>query len=979
MRKFSVSKVFLSLALVFQIFSIYGLDPKKETFLFKNDIWKVEQGLPQYSVFAITQTSDGYLWFGTQEGLARFNGIRFDVFDRDRYESIKSNYITCLVEDREKTLWIGTEGGGIVSFKNNTFSLYTTDNGLLSNNIKVLFIGSDNSIWIGTESGLSRLKNNKIENIVFPKNRVSSSNISAIFEDKNGEIWIGIEGSGIVNLKKGDSGFSISSTFFPELDVSTILADHNGQLWVGTRNSGLVRLEDKKGIFYTKKNGLSSNYVTVLCEDRDSNLWIGTHGGGLNRLQDGKITVYRSRDGLSNDIIWSIYEDVEGNLWVGTHGGGVNQLKDTKVFSYTQKHGLLNDDIRGIFQDSRGNIWIGTGNNGICLFRDKKFYSYTTRDGLVSNKVFAICEDKKGYMWFGTYGGGVSRFRNGRFKNYTTREGLSSNFIRSMYCDSSGDVWIGNYGSGLDCFSGGRIKSYKKKDGLSHERISIILEDSKGYLWVGTIGGGLNRIKDGKIEVFDREKGVAHNNIFSLYEDNEGVLWIGTYEGLNCYKDDRFYSVKKKDGLFDNLLFSILEDNAENLWMSCNKGIFKVSKSELEAFWDGKTNIVHSTSYGIDDGMASNECNGVCQPAGWKSVDGRLWFPTIKGVAVVDPQRMRINRVLPSIVVEKIVINENDYSKGEKIVVPPGNGNVEINYAGLSFVDPKMVVFKYRLEGFEENWKDAGTRRAAYYTNIPPGNYVFKVIARNNDGFWNNTGSSIGFYLKPDFYQTLWFQIAVVLCVGLLGFGIYLMRVKQLKKNKRELENLVNERTRQLADANEELQRLATMDGLTGIANHRRFIEFFESEWRRAIRNARPISLIIADVDFFKLYNDTYGYQAGDECLKKIAVAINRTVNRSGDLVARYGGEEFIVVLSETDDVGTLEIAKKLKLEVEEMGIIHDVSSVSGYVTISLGCATVIPVKDFDSSSLIKAADEALYQSKEGGRNRITVHGHSAY
>ena len=371
--------------------------------------------------------------------------------------------------------------------------------------------------------------------------------------------------------------------------------------------------------------------------------------------------------------------------------------------------------------------------------------------------------------------------------------------------------------------------------------------------------------------------------------------------------------------------------------MSCARGIFKVAKKDLNDFTDGKINTIQCVSYDKMDGMGNAECVGLGQPSGWKSRDGRLWFPTLNGVTVIDPDHMKFNKKPPSVTIEKMVVDEVVIDLSEKnLNFFPGKEKFEFQYTALSFLIPERIFFKYKLEGFDKKWQDVGTRRVAYYTSIPPGQYSFKVIACNNDGVWNNTGTSIDFYLKSYFYQTWWFYLMIVFICILSGFGIYRLRVNQLKKREKKLEKLVTQRTHQLEDANQKLRQLATSDGLTGIANFRRFQEFYDSEWKRSVRSTHPISVILVDVDFFKLYNDTYGHQAGDKCLKKIAGILNSAAQRPGDLAARYGGEEFIMVLSDTDRDGTSYIAEKLRKEVENLKIIHETSDIGEYITISL-------------------------------------------
>jgi diguanylate cyclase (GGDEF)-like protein len=427
-----------------------------------------------------------------------------------------------------------------------------------------------------------------------------------------------------------------------------------------------------------------------------------------------------------------------------------------------------------------------------------------------------------------------------------------------------------------------------------------------------------------------------------------------------------------KEGLFDDNVYEILEDDLGNLWMDCNKGIFRVSKKELGDFAEGRVRSISSVAYGAADGMKSSECDHA-SPGGLKTRDGRLWFATIRGVAVIDPADIKVNQVVPPVIIEELIVGRRAGGFPEGARLPAGSRVFEFHYTALSLLAPEKVKFKFKLEGFDEDWVDVGTRRVAYFTNIPPGPYRFRVIACNNDGVWNRAGASFTFVLKPHFYQTIIFYVLCGLGLAAMALGGFRIRINRLKAHEKQLTLLVEERTEELKRANQELEHISLTDKLTEIANRRSFDAFLDREWGRCLREGRPLSLVMADIDFFKAYNDTYGHQAGDECLQKIAHVLKTSVNRAGDLAARYGGEEFIIILSETGTEGAATVAKKFSSAVQALRIAHETSKVSAHVTISLGCASCIPSRESGASSLLKAADGALYQSKQGGRNRISI------
>jgi diguanylate cyclase (GGDEF)-like protein len=413
-----------------------------------------------------------------------------------------------------------------------------------------------------------------------------------------------------------------------------------------------------------------------------------------------------------------------------------------------------------------------------------------------------------------------------------------------------------------------------------------------------------------------------------------------------------------------------LEDEKNNLWMSCSKGIFRINKRDLDAFDKGWLRAIPNTSFGTSDGMRTNECNGGA-PAGWKTRDGKLWFPTSKGVVMIDPANIRNNTQPPPVIIERVRIDNVEADPNQHASLAPGRGELTFNFTALSFVAPEKVKFRYRLEGFDDEWKlETGKTREVHYTNIPPGEYTFRILACNNDGVWNEKGTAFQFYLKPHFYQTFWFYTLCAAMMGLIGVATYRLRVARMKSREAELVRLVEDRTRQLEEANHRLHWLSYVDGLTGITNRRRFEETLELEWGRAKRGGTPLSLIMVDIDHFKLYNDTYGHQSGDECLRDVATSLAKSLNRAGDLVARYGGEEFVVILPGTGVEGATQVAESMRATVEALGIENRESPIRGTLTISLGVATAFPEKGISPEKLLAAADQALYRAKHEGRNR---------
>lgn len=791
----------------------FALDSDKELAQYSHNVWRTESGLPQNTVRAIAQTRDGYIWLATDGGLVRFDGTRFTIFDRHTDEAIKSDSIQSLLEDHAGNLWVGTDAG-LLGYSNGKITGYSTRDGLASDRVSSLYEDHTGTLWIGTPNGLSRFRDGRFTSYTINEGLPSNS-VSAIYEDRRGSLWVGTPG-GLARF----GGEQVAEVYaikdgLPANNVSAIYESRDGSLWFGTPG-GLVRFAADRFAVYTMSDGLANNMVWAIHEDRAGMLWIGTDGG-LSRLTNGRFVTLTVQDGLADNSVYSIYEDSAGNLWLATPGG-LTRWRAGRLDSYTAQAGLSGNVVLSVLEDREGNLWVGTESGGLDLFKDKKFTTYTASEGLASDLTWAVYETRDGAMWMGTQSGltqikggkpktfttkeglasnivralkedragalwigtpaGLCRWQNEKFDTYTVLDGLSSNAVWALEEDREGALWIGTLG-GLTRLKDGKFTVYTAEDGLSDDAILALGATADGTLWVGTRSGGLNRFKDGK---FTNEQQLSDNSIHAIHEDADGALWIGTRNGgLNRFKDGRLVACTTKNGLFDDCVFQILDDGKDNLWMSCTKGVFRASRQQLNDFADGKIQYVSSVSYGTADGLRSRECTGGGQPAGWRSRDGRLWFPTIKGVAMVDPQHLKLNEQKPPVVIEQVIADDKPVDMRAEVKLSAGVYRLEFQYTGLSFVAPEKVRFKYKLEGFDRDWVEAGARRVAYFTSVPPGDYTFRVIASNNDGVWNEEGAAFAFYIEPRFYQTYWFYLLLLVIAGLAGWGIYHLRIKRIK------------------------------------------------------------------------------------------------------------------------------------------------------------------------------------------------------
>ena len=782
-----------------------ALNPRESVTQYLVNSWQSENGLPEISVQAIAQTRDGYIWAGTHEGLVRFDGVQFKVFNTGNTEAEKDDDIAALLAGPDGSLWVGTRGG-LVRFKDGEFTSYSKDEGMSSNIVKALCLGTDGSLWIGTwGGGLNRFKNGAFTAYTTSEG-LSSNSVTSICESKDGGLWIATLDAGLCRFK--DERFKVYTTKdgLPANTLKAVCEEKDGTLWIGTDDAGLSRLKNGRFTSYSSKNGLSNNHVAAVFQDRDASLWIATQGG-VSLLRNGAFSKFGLENGLSNELVTSFCQDIEGSIWIGTRGGGLSRLKDGKFTVYTTQDGLTDDRTGCVYQDREGAIWIGTYHRGLSKFKDGRFTTYSSENGLFGTQVFAIHEDRNGAVWIGT-DDRLNRLENGKFTYYGTEEGLSHNVVQAISESADGTLWFGTYGGGLNRFKDGRFTAFRANEGLPNDFIMTLFEDSGGSLWIGTEGGGLTRLKDGRLATYTANQGLSSDIVSYVHEDKEGVLWIGTQGGgINRFKNGVFSTIESNDGLFNNTIHAILEDPAGDFWVSCNQGIYRVGKKQLNDFADGRIRSVSTTSYGVADGMRASECNS-SHPAACKARDGKLWFPTIKGVVVIDPLDVPVNPLPPPVVLEQALIDGKPVSLRGDVNLPPGGERLEFHYAGLSFIAPEKVRFKYRLEGYEKNWQEAGNGRVASYTTVPPGRYTFRVIACNNDGVWNETGQSLTLYIAPHFYQTNWFWALCALVAIAGSLGAHRLRVAQLRARERTLTHRVDERTAELRVEKNRFQQL---------------------------------------------------------------------------------------------------------------------------------------------------------------------------
>jgi signal transduction histidine kinase len=756
------------------------------------DHWTTDDGLPQNAVNAILQTRDGYLWLATYDGLVRFDGRQFTVFNKSNTKGISSNRFEHLFEARHGALWATTDDGWLVKYQAGIFTTYTPKEGLPPWAIQQIEEDEAGNFQIVSREGIAKWKEGRF--ITYPLKDLLPASIGAKWINGNKLAWL-TEDNFYLYAHGRLNTYSIQSGL-PSLKIASVFEDQHRTVWINTWDAGWVRVKDGHLTSYPVKY-LSGRNVSAQ-EDQKGNIWLAWNNG-LGQFKDGRLTHYFASPDFVYSGHTSFYKDREGNLWIGAPKG-LYRVREAAINVFTRQDGLSSDNVYSIYEDRAGQLWFGTWGGGVTKFKKGCTARYWRKEAQYWNLVTTLYEDHDGYMWIGTtrklfrlspdvWSDCNPRNLDGR-SAYPDPNGFFDEEVWAIHQDRAGRFWFGT-SKGLIKYEGGSYTRYTTADGLASNDVKAILEDRIGHLWFGT-WGGLSHYVDGRFIYYTEQDGLASDHIRSLYEDAEGFIWIGTYDGgLTRFKDGRFTRYTVKDGLFNNGVFQILEDGRGYFWMSSNRGIYRVKRQELNDFADGKIRSITSVAYGKQDGMLTLECNGGRQPAGWKTRDGRLWFPTAQGAAVVDPSRLEINQQPPPVVIEEFRLDNLVIDFRNGVEIPHNKDSFEIGYTAPSFIKPEYIKFKYKLEGLDESWIDAGDRRTANYNRIPDGRYRFVVIAANSDGVWNTEGASLSIVIIPPFWRRWWFVTIVVVVMIATPLLIY------RRYSKRRLQRVEKEKAAQ--------------------------------------------------------------------------------------------------------------------------------------------------------------------------------------
>lgn len=758
---------------------LFAVDPERNLTQYAHRIWQAQQGLPQAPIYAITQDKTGYIWLGTGQGIVRFDGVRFSPLPALVRHPLGDPWVTNLVEDSSGRMWILTNNGTLVRVTGENVKTFSTTDGLPSNEVSCLAKASDGGVWACTRTGLAHFRGDTLDFHPAPDQSFPEPFTHAC-ESANHVVWAGGAESREL-LGWNGSGWDVQTIQIPGSGGGTrSLRCAGNRLWVGT-NDGLVEIQDGHERRFLDDvdpphGGLPDNVVLSFGETNGDELWVGTRKG-LSRYRNGEFTNYGSRDGLSQSTVYAIYEDREGSVWVGTKNG-LNQFVDSETTLYTTFEGLPTNDVGPVLEDVDGQIWGGTLGAGLFHFDGKRFKVLRRGNGLASDTVKALAEGPDGAIWAGTTQG-LTRIQNGQaVETYREQQGLPSRKIRALLFDHANVLWAATE-LGAARLVGNRFIPISSDPEL-REPVAALGETAGGEMLFALkqgpvyrlAGERLTKISDGRVRDVD-----------TFLTDSDGYVWMGTNgAGLLLWKDGKIVQTTMRDGLPDGQIFDIVADGPDRAWIASSNGYYSVSRSNLHDFAAGKSNRIEGTPYNWTLRLRTIESQPEAQPVVWRSRTGHLWFSTIRGLLEFQPEPLGKSAPAVRAVIDETIVNGESVKPDGIELLAPGRKSITFHYTALSFVHPEQMTFRYRLTGYDADWIDAGNRRDAFYTNLPPGEYRFEVMACRMEAECGDTAASIRFGLAPEFYQRAWFLPLCGILLGLLGWGIYRLRVQQMNE-----------------------------------------------------------------------------------------------------------------------------------------------------------------------------------------------------
>lgn len=904
--------------------------------------WGTEQGLPSNIALDIAQTPDGYLWLASYEGILRFDGVAFRLFTEQDIPGLDRASFWRVDVDSAGALWGASERGGLVRYAGGEWTVFGTRHGLQSDQVTALLADTGGVLWVGTRGGVSRVRDGRIEPLPAPAG-MDELSVGELARDRDGALWIGTTAGGVIRYRGG----RYERVGDPSAQVTSLYADADGTVWMGTFNAGVTRIRGSEVRLLAAEGAGAPHRVNTILRDRGGTLWLAAENG-LFRMEGNRAVPVPLPGGRPIAQASTLHQDAEGNLWVGSRQGGLFRLRPTAVATITRADGLPHDLVSAIAGDGAGGAWIAT-HGGVAHRTARGTELFTQAGGALADNITRdVVRSRTGDVWVAT-NGGLTRIRGGRTVTFGAKDGLPDDRVRALWEARDGTLWVGTY-NGLAQMRGGRFRAYGRAEGLTDPYILSVFQDRRGTLWVGTQSEGLFRMDGGRFVPGPRA--LARQPVFRVTEDADGTLWVGSARGLARMRGDSVFLFNTRHGLPGNAVYQALADPRGDLWLTGSWGVGHVPRAELEAVAAGRERTLLLKQFGSRDGMAG-EASSISRA--WRGEDGRLWFATPAGVAIVDPARLRRNARAPVPLIERVVVDDAVHEGGGEIVVAPGSRRLEFHFTAASFVAPEQLRFRYHLEGYDTEWVDGGTRRVAYYTNLPPGRYAFHVQARNEDGVESTRSPRVALRLRPWFWQTRWFLgMMIAAAVGLVLLAHWL-RVRMLRRALRE----------------EMLRDLSLHDDLTGLYNRRALVALAEQMIREGERQGRGFGVVFMDLDDLKRINDTLGHPAGDDAIRDAARLIRESFGEP-HVVARMGGDEFMVLVR-PDGTGragrpdaVLQAGAARLLDALAR---HNATAGRPFqLALSMGFSAFDPAAPRSFESLLESADQQMYVQKRGKR-----------
>ncbi|HEX4858201.1 MAG TPA: diguanylate cyclase [Usitatibacteraceae bacterium] len=946
--------------------------------------WSVDDGLPHSTVRAMAQTRDGYIWFGTPDGLVQFDGLKFKAPEGFDAVAERGAGVLALLASRDGGLYVSLRGGGILKGSRGRFTrLDTPGSGISATAMMELPSGE---LYAGLEDGaIVRFAGGAgVAVMVRP---ATQSGAVVAFVLRQGDMWVGTK-RGLSIIRNAQSIDAPTATWLDKAAISALAVDRAGALWAATSDHGLVHWDGSRLIEYGQAQGLPSENLSAVLEDRDGGIWVGAIDGIYRRAKE-RFERFTANDGLRNSNIRGLLEDDEGGVWLATDRGA-SRFRDALIRTFGARQGIKEEFVRAVLEDRSGQLWVGTA-DGLFVRNRGLTRRFGSEHGFASANVLALAEGVDGTVWAGTHGGRLYRIRSGRAEAVAAESSALQTPIRAIDASQTGQLWIAT-ATGLVRLdlAGKPPQVLGTREGLPSEQVSTLLRDRQGILWIGTRTGIARLASDGALARPEGLRDVV--NVLSLNADSAGNIWATLANGVAWIDggaaNPRMRRLGAAAGLEEQNYFSAIRDDVGDLWLCSNRGIVRLAGPALDQWIRGGSNTVELRRYGRSDGMLTAQCNGASAPAGWKTRAGQILFPTAQGLAVVDPQaKARAKPQPPRVHINGLTADGLPVAEilAPGLSMDAGTRRIQVSYSGISFSHADQLRYRYRLVGLDEQWVDAVDNLQATFTQLPPGEYRFEVQAGFEGSGFSGAAAALEFKQLPRFFETWWFRIGLLAGLALLAAAILRYRVshleaqrrllretvtartRELEEEKRKVEAVSNERARllmQVAESARAYERLSKEDSLTAMPNRRELERFANFEFARAVRTGRPLAIALGDVDHFKLINDRHSHAAGDETLRHVARVLKEGC-RTIDMVGRFGGEEFLLVLPETTREGARLTCERLREAVEAL-----VLPVEGMkVTISFGFA--IYDNDATWEQMLRRADAFLYQAKQSGRNCV--------